>query len=58
MTSLTAGQPAAERRIRAFRRRYERIEKPDGSFVLVDRETGNVVGAGFVRPGGREEMLL
>lgn len=58
MTPIADDQPAADRRNRAFRRRYERIEKPDGSFVLVERETGDVVGAGFIRPGGREEMPL
>lgn len=56
MTPLTPDQPAADRRNRAFRRRYERIEKPDGSFILIDRTTNAVIGAGWTRPGGREEM--
>lgn len=52
--SLEAVQ-AAHRQL--FNRTYDRIEKPDGTFVVVEKRSGDVVGAGWAdnRPG-REEL--
>jgi hypothetical protein len=38
-----------------FDREVERISRPDGAFILRDRESGEVLGAGFSEPDGREE---
>lgn len=54
------GTPStAEDRARAFRRDYDRVEKPDGAFVIVEKATGDVVGGGWAdnRPGRKELPL-
>jgi hypothetical protein len=43
---------------RLFNRLFERIERPDGTFIIRNRRTKAVVGAGWLdRRPGREELL-